>query len=246
MASTTVIIEGRDGVLEIGPACIDWDPGSPGADIDAVQLIESQLVRGVQVRMEFTPGAIVYAQRRLAQAFGVAAQQMSEALLRQAYAGGQAQRAARIAVPQMSDAAARASLMEVLDQCTPAEVLTVQRELRAGRFEGLSPGSCLLGIVARCRGLRYDDIRLAWGFTTIEGWVMICVNEGMTPENNAQAALLDQWLMEWLEKHTLELPEQPARPLRQVRPVYRQRPAPGEPRPYLSDPDWRPAYVQLE
>lgn len=116
-----------------------------------------------------------------------------------------------------SDAEAETSLQEVLQRCTPAEILTVRDELRAGRFEGAASLTCLLGIIAGVRGLTYTQLKLAWGRTAIEEWVIAFVHWGMTQATDPRAALLDAWLTAYLEAHTLEWPaEAPRAPARGV------------------------------
>lgn len=109
-----------------------------------------------------------------------------------------------------SDEDAHASLLQILESCTPLEILAVRTALRSGELEGMSSVHCLLGRIAACRGQRYEDLRSAWGLTAIEHWVTALIHSFMTPQNNAQAALLDQWLTTYLDAHTLEM--SPARP----------------------------------
>jgi len=99
---------------------------------------------------------------------------------------------------------AKASLWQILE--SPIEAMAVQRELRLGQLEGMDPVRCLIGIIARCRGMAYNDLEVRLGRTDAEHWVMGYMRYGMTPENHARARLLDAWLTEWLEEHRLDLP----------------------------------------
>ncbi len=105
-----------------------------------------------------------------------------------------------------ADEQAKASLWQVLER--PEEALAVQRVLRMGMFDGRDANRCLIGIVAACRGMTYTTLEPYYGRTPAEDWVIHYVHTGMTPANNARAALLDQWLTEWLEEH--KLPQVPA------------------------------------
>lgn len=107
-----------------------------------------------------------------------------------------------------SDDAARISLMAVLHGCTPFEVTHVRSALRDGVLEGCSTNGCVLARIASCRGLSYQELREQWGATDIESWVMAHIHYALTPENDAHAALLDEWLTTWLDDHTAVHPRQ--------------------------------------
>jgi len=107
-----------------------------------------------------------------------------------------------------STAAAHESLQAVLADCAPHEVTAVRDAVQRGDFDGRTSMHCLFGIIARERGLSYRDVRPSV-IPPIESWVVSCVWYGMMPETSEAARLLDGWLSEWLDEHTIELAPAP-------------------------------------
>ena len=118
---------------------------------------------------------------------------------------------------RITDEDAHASLLTILDHCTPHEVLAVRRALRRGSFDGGDTDRCLFGIIARCRHIDYMQLipRLGICMPPIERWVGD-ISRGHTPHTHDRARLLDQWLTAWLNDHTLEVEA----PLERVAPPY--------------------------
>jgi len=112
----------------------------------------------------------------------------------------------------LDDRCARASLDTLLARCHPVEAAYLLGQLRAGAINGKDPVTCLIGHVARLRGQVYDTCGLSTGYNPnpsrstyqIERWVT-AIRPGDTPQNSATALLLEAWLLEWLEAHTLEI-----------------------------------------
>ncbi len=109
------------------------------------------------------------------------------------------------------DVTAYTSLRALLATSTPYEVSSARIALRAGKMHGMSPEHCLLAVIAQARGMDYEDFRPdVLERSPIESWVMAHITTGMTPANDAHAALLDSWLVEWIEARTLEMEARPA------------------------------------
>lgn len=102
------------------------------------------------------------------------------------------------------DREAKTSLYALLDRCHPAEAAHLLGRLRGGQVDGQSQLSCPIGIVAGFRGSDYAASGLS-GVPTwpMERWVR-AIGEGGTPNNNRFARLMETWLVEWMEQHTLE------------------------------------------
>lgn len=108
--------------------------------------------------------------------------------------------------PAVTDETAERDLSRILDQCSPREVMQLRTLLRKGKIDGSSEEACVVAWIARMRGQDYEDMPFANSASVFERWLGSSVRPGQTPENSAQAALLDRWLLAWLDSRTLELP----------------------------------------
>ncbi len=99
----------------------------------------------------------------------------------------------------------RADLHALFDDCTATEIFAVQERLRMGRVSGRYTQSCIIGIVAERRETTYDRCALRWpyGYRPVECW-LLAVQFGDTPQTSAEAALLDQWITDYLAERTLQ------------------------------------------
>lgn len=106
------------------------------------------------------------------------------------------------------DREARESLYALLQRCHPGEAAHLLNHLHSGRINGRSQRHCLIGIIAGFCGTDYAASGLS-GVATwpVERWVR-AIGPGDVPRNNRCAALLEMWLVEWLEARTLETVKQ--------------------------------------
>lgn len=102
------------------------------------------------------------------------------------------------------DREAKTSLYALLERCHPAEGAHLLGRLRGGQVDGRSQRDCVIGIIAEFRRTDYAASGLS-GVSTwpVERWVK-ATDFGETPCTNRTARLLETWLIEWLEAHTLE------------------------------------------
>lgn len=105
----------------------------------------------------------------------------------------------------IDDQTAYTSLQELLAGCTPYEAIQARDALRRGDMYGKSTTHCLIGHLAKARGSNYYQFNSRLSISQIESWVIDHIDLGMTPANNAHAALLDSWLSEWIDARTLEV-----------------------------------------
>jgi hypothetical protein len=106
------------------------------------------------------------------------------------------------------DREAKESLYSLLERCHPAEVAHLLNHLHSGRIDGRSQRHCPIGIIAGFRRANYVISGLSGVLTwPMERWVK-AIGPGDVPRNNRCAALLEMWLAEWLETHTLKTVKQ--------------------------------------
>jgi plasmid stability protein len=104
----------------------------------------------------------------------------------------------------LSEGTVRADLYSILERCSVAEAYAIRLRLQQGKLDGRTGSTCVFGVIAAMRGSGYG--RLGMGesrYRPLEMW-LTRVHIGCTPEYCSDAAMLDKWLADWLDKHPLD------------------------------------------